>query len=324
MKYKIYELSARAIMRHGAEVSDGVYTYNLDEDTTNKCVSFSAPQVQDDCTLFFQIMCVLHGDDFKIPLARDVIPDLSDILIYVDFTGIFDRKAVQKKYTDRQKQAESMFRPEGITLDFGNGAYRYLAFERSGSMSRNSRLSFIREDFYEPVRRRMMLSMQIDMCQLSKLYAYNGLMLTSGFRVSDMDIWDENRIVVVDNPITPVYDANIITVEDDGSDNALRKYHRIEKKDTVEVTEFDGLCLVSCGFAEKIDTEFCGKHVHSSFQIRMPYIKGVVHEVDFKSLFAELGVLHIVDIWGIQHPIHDVDLILTKSMFKGFGCKRRG
>jgi hypothetical protein len=204
-------------------------------------------------------------------------------------------------------------------LDLGKGAYRYLAFERSGSMSRNSRLSFIREDFYEPVRRRIMLDMQIGMCQLSKLYAYNGLMLTSGFRVSDMTIWDEKRIVVVDNPITPVYEANIITVEDDGSDNDIRKYHRVEKKDTVEVTEFDGEGLVSCGLAEKIDTEFCGKHVHSSFQIRMPYIKGVVHEVDFQSLFAELGVPYVVDIWGVKHPIQEVDLILTKSMFKGFG-----
>ena len=65
--------------------------------------------------------------------------------------------------------------------------------------------------------------------------------------------------------------------------------------------------------------EFCGKHIHNSFQIRLPYIKGVVHEMDFKSLFAELGVPYIVDIWGKNHPIQDIDLILTKSMFKGFG-----
>ena len=319
MKYKIYELSARAIMRYAVEASSGIYTYNLSEDATNRCISFSAPTMQDDCALFFQIMCVLHGDDFKMPVGVDIIPDLSDILITVDFSGIFDRQAVQKKYIDRQIQAESMFRPDGITLDFGKGAYKYLAFERSASMSRNSRLSFIREDFYEHVRRRIMLGMQIGMCQLSKLYAYNGLMLTSGFRISNMDIWDEKRIVIVDNPITPVYEAKYITVEDDGSDNPMRKYHRVEKKDDVEVIEFDGEGLVSREFAEKMDIEFCGKHIHNSFQIRMPYIKGVVHEVDFKSLFAELGVPYIVDIWGVKHQVQDVVLILTKSMFKGFG-----
>jgi hypothetical protein len=317
LEYKIHELSARSIMRYAVEVSEGIYSYNLNEDKTFKCISFSAPHTQEDCALFFQSMCVLHGDDFKMSVV-DVISDLSDIIIYVDFSGIFDRNAVQKKYIDRQKQAESMFRPEGITLDFGPGAYKYLAFERSGSMSRNSRLSFIREDFYEPVRNRIMLDMQMGLCQLSKLYAYNGLMLTSGFRVSDMTIWDEKRIVVVDNPITPVYEANIITVEDDGSENAMRKYHRVEKNNTVEVTEFDGEGLVSREYAEKIDIEFCGKHVHSSFQIRMPYIKGVVHEVDFKKMCVELDVPYIVDIWGDKHSINDVDLILTKSMFKGF------
>lgn len=66
-----------------------------------------------------------------------------------------------------------MFRPEGITLDFGSGYYRYIAFERSASMSRRSRLSFIREDFLEPLKERITLGMKIGMCQISKLYAYN-------------------------------------------------------------------------------------------------------------------------------------------------------
>lgn len=321
LKYKIPELSARAMMRYAELKSDGVFEFRLNEDRTNKCISFSAPQVQDDSALFFQTTCVLHGDDFKMPVG-EIVTDLSDIIIYINFSGIFDRVSTQKKYADRRLQAESMFRPEGVKLDFGKGSYRYIAFERSASMSRNSRLSFIREDFYEPVKNRIMLGMQIGMCQLSKLYAYNGLMLTSGFRISDMSIWNDKHIVVVDNPISKVVNANIITVEDDGSDNPMRKYRRVEKTTDLEITEFDGEGLISNELAEKIDTEFCGKHVHSSFQIRMPYIKGVVHQVDFKSLFAELGVPYIIDMWGVKHQINDVDLILTKSMFKGYGWMR--
>lgn len=306
------------MMRFAEQKSDGVFEFWLNEDRTNKCVSFSAPQVQDDCALFFQAMCVLHGDNFKMPYD-EVVSDLSDIIIYIDFSGIFDRVSTQKKYVDRRLQAESMFRPEGVKLDFGKGSYRYIAFERSASMSRNSRLSFIREDFYEPVKNRIMLGMQIGMCQLSKLYAYNGLMLTSGFRISAKYIWDDKRIVVVDNPISKVINANIVTVEDDGSDNPMRKYSRVERTTDLEITEFDGEGLISNELAEKIDTEYCGKHVHSSFQIRMPYIKGVVHQVDFKALFDELGVPYIVDMWGVKHQINDVNLILTKSMFKGYG-----
>lgn len=319
IKYRIRELSALAILRNAKEETDGSYTFQLSEEATGKCIAYNAPRIQDDCALYFQTMCALHGEDFKQPPGAEVVSDLEDILFYVDFSGIFDRKAVQKKYIDRQRQAEAMFSPNGITLDFGKGAYRYLAFERSGSMSRNSRLSFIREDFYEPVRQRIMLDMTIGKCQLSKLYAYNGLMLTSGFRFEDMSLWDAKRIVVVDNPVTPVYEANIITVEDDGSDAAERKYKRVAGTADVEVTEFDGEGLISAGLAEKLDAAYCGEHIHHSFQIRMPYIKGVAHEVDLKAMFSELDVPYIVDIWGERHPIGEVDLILTKSMFKGFG-----
>ena len=198
--YKIRELSARAVMRSAQLGADGIYTYNLSEEATLNCVSPSAPDTQEDCALFYQIMCVLRGEDF---IPHGIMPDLADVLIYMDFSRVFDRKPTQKKYRDMQKQAEDMFRPEGVTLDFGRGGYRYVAFERSANMGRNSRLSFIREDVYAPVRERIQLGMTIGLCQLSKLYAYNGLMLTSGTRIEDMRIWDPARVVVVDNPSSP-------------------------------------------------------------------------------------------------------------------------
>ena len=87
-------------------------------------------------------------------------------------------------------------------------------------------------------------------------------------------------------------------IENDGTDNPMRKYTRVETKADIKITEFDGEGLISKQLSDSLDS------IHSSYQIRMPYIKGVVHEVDFASLFDELGV---------------VDLIINKSMFKGFG-----
>ena len=315
MKHLIYELSARAVMRNAKKDTDGIYRFFLSESATKKCINPASP-LQDDCALFYQIRQVLNTDSGVIGGAAT---ELHHVLIYLDFSRVFDRKPSQKKYIDFQTMAEDMFRPEGITLDFGYGAYRYIAFERSASMSRNARLSFIREDLYEPVRKRMMLDMSIGKCQLSKLYAYNGLMLTDGFRVEDMDIWNSERIIVVDNPITTVSNTDIITVEDDGTDNAMRKYTRVQTLADVEVTEFDGEGLISFQYAKKIDTLFCGEDVHTSFQVRMPYIKGVLHKVNFKSFLAEMGVFQIKDMWGVFHNIEDVDIILTKSMFKGCG-----
>ena len=315
-KYKIYELSARAIIRNAKKDDDGEYQYHLNEEATRKCIAFSAPETQDDCALFYQTMSVLHNGKFN---DYGVVEDLKDIIVYIDFSNIFDRRSGQKKYVERIEKAKAMFRPEGIFLDLGNGGYRYVAFERSASMSRQSRLSFIREDFYELVKERITLGMKIGECQLSKFYAYNGLIMTDGFRVEDKRIWDEKKVIVIDNPVTTVHNAHYITVKDDGSNRPMRRYERIEKVGDLDVTEFDGEGLISPKYADFIDYLYCGAHRHTSFQIRMPYIKGVVHEVDFSSFLSEFGVTEITDIWGNVHNTADVAIILTKSMFKGFG-----
>lgn len=313
MKYRIYELSVIKMLRYAKETDDG-YVLQINSQNTRLCINGSAPQVQDDCALFYQMMLEMYGE--RASFRSIVSSALQYVLFFADFSGIFDRQAVRKQYADRQAAARDMFRPEGIVVDLGKGPMRYRAFERSGSMSRDSRLSFIRADLYDAVKKRIQLGMDIGVCQLSKLYAYNGLMLTSGKRI-ETDIWDDMRIVVVPNTVSPVYEANIVTVEDDGTDNPVRKYSRIETSGDIDVTEFDGEGIVSSEFAEKIDMLFCGRHIHSSFQIRMPYIKGVVHKVDIKSLYAELDVPYIIDIWGVKHPIEDIDMIVTESMFKG-------
>lgn len=108
-------------------------------------------------------------------------------------------------------------------------------------------------------------------------------------------------------------------MEDDGTQNSTRKYHRVETMTDVEVTCFDGEGLISKEYARVVDEKLCGKKVHTSFQIRMPYVKGMLHEVDFKDYLDRSGADTITDLWGVQHPIQKVDIILTKSMFKGCG-----
>ena len=318
VKYRIYELSARAVISYGRQ-QDDAYTFRLSAAETAKCKSLSAPHEQDDNALFYQIMCVLHGDAFTGTPGGQLVTDLSDIIFYMDFSGIFDRSGARKKHLIRQEKAKALFRPEGVSLDFGSGPHRYLAFERSGSMSRQARLSFIREDFYDAVRRRIMMDMTIGDCQLSKLYAYNGLMLSSGIRIDGIGIDRPHRVVVIDNPVRTPPPTEVITVEDDGTQNSTRKYHRVETMAAVEVTCFDGEGLISKQYARLVDEKLCGKKVHTSFQIRMPYVKGMLHEVDFKDYLDRSGADTITDLWGVQHPIQKVDIILTKSMFKGCG-----
>ena len=102
VKYRIYELSARAVISYGRQ-QDGTYTFRLSAAETEKCKSLSAPHEQDDNALFYQIMCVLHGDAFTGRPGGQLVTDLSDTIFYMDFSGIFDRSGARKKYRIRQE-----------------------------------------------------------------------------------------------------------------------------------------------------------------------------------------------------------------------------
>lgn len=308
-KYLIPQLSAQSLITFAKETDEG-YKFSFDPYDASK-EHLVEKTYQDECPMFHQAKAVLKELGVRF---SDDSECLYEVFVYIDFSGIFDRKPAGR-VLEYQQIAEQMFGSEGITIYGKHGSSRYLAFERSASMSRNDVLSFVREDVYAPLRKRMMLGMEIGRCQLSKLYAYNGLMFTSGRRWKDCASISSESIVIIDNPKSIVRDVHIVTVEDDGSDSPVRKYSRVEKTADIEVLEFDGEGLISDGFASTL-SDIVEK---TSFQIRLPYIKGVVHRVDIKSLFAELGVRHITDIWGKTHDVRKVELILTKSMFKGFG-----
>lgn len=319
IRYFIRRLSVAAMLSYAKPMGNDIYSFDLTEAQTKSVLMGNGETWQEDNAIFFQTMCVLYGNEYKQPTEDTVISDLSDVLLYLDFKGIFDRDSDNPKTALIQKKTESMFRPEGITLDFGHGSMRYLAFERSGSMSRNAKLSFVRADVYDKLRRRMMVGMTIGDCQLSKLYAYNGLLFSGGTRIETDLLWEQDSIVVIDNPTAVYPDIDVITVEDTTGVGDVRNYERVEKKSDIKVTLFDGEGLISPGFAEEIDKKFCSQHIHTSFQIRMPYIKGMVHEVDFHGLLREATVTTITDMWGISHPADKVKMILTKSQFKGCG-----
>ena len=197
-RYRIFELSARAVMSYAVE-ENGIYKYDLDAAAVDHCLVSSATHEQDSNALFFQILSEIHSKRYKETVTEDVSNELSEIIFYMNFQKVFDTRGLRQREITRQKKAECMFHPEGIILDFGAGPHRYLAFERSGSMSRASRLSFIREDFYESISKRIMMDLEIKACQLSKLYAYNGLMLSSGKRIEGIGIEKKHRVIVVSN-----------------------------------------------------------------------------------------------------------------------------
>lgn len=313
LNYQIHLLSAATMLGYAVR-EDNEYHYCLTKNGTEHCIMKAASKTQEDNALFYQILSVLQGGKPSLPKEKAVVISLSDVIFYMDFSGIFGM-GTSKRQLERQRRAEAMFKSEGVTLDFGSGPQTYLAFERSGNMSREARLSFLRADLYDEVRRRIMLDLKVERCQLSKLYAYNGLMLSGGTRIDTVDLTVPHRVIVVENPEFQT-SARVITVES-SSGGAMRDYRRVEKTKDITVTRFDGEGLISKELAKQIDRQYCGKHIHTSFQIRMPFVKGMVHQVDFKDFLKSSGCHFITDVFGVKHPAEEVDIILSKSMFKG-------
>ncbi len=307
--FRIYELSVRTMLAY-AKSCDGGYTIDLDRAATENCIRLPVRE-QEENALFDQLM-TMRKPDFK-GKEGEVVSALSEIIFFADFSGIFDRSTESLYYANLQEKAKSMFVPGNVYLDLGSGRQCYRPFERSQSMSRKSMLSFIRADLYDSIYERITLGMKIGECQLSKLYAYNGLMLSGGVRIDGLGL-DARKVIVVDNPEYQSPETDVITVEERGFNGRYMKYERVERRQSITVLGFDGEGLISPKLAAQICRQL-GED-HTSFQIRLPYIKGMLHSVNFHNYFKSSDTDTVTDIFGVKHKASEVGIILSKSMVK--------
>ena len=252
-RYRIYLLSAQSILSYAKE-EGGAVSIALNRDATRRCV------VQGPSGAGRRTRSSAPSTGMGSPPRKSLVSwrTCPTALCYVDFSGIFDRSPASPRVARLQTLAEELFRPEGRHPGLGGTAPgSYAAFERSNSMSRMGRLSFIRADLWETVRRRIMLDLELGRCQLSKLYAYNGLMLSSGTRVECMEIDRPHRVIVVDNNDLRS-SARVITVEDVGGTDSVRRYQRVERVEDFSVTEFDGEGLVSKEYSARLNKALGG------------------------------------------------------------------
>ena len=84
IKYRIHTLSVKTLLSYVVE-KDGVFSFRLNQSATKKCIDRSSASEQKDNALFFQAMCVLHGDDYNAPVNETCIADLADNIFYADF-----------------------------------------------------------------------------------------------------------------------------------------------------------------------------------------------------------------------------------------------
>lgn len=324
------------------------FRYDFNEKTTKNMVLGSTDRHADNA-LFYQVIAGQYGDE-HIDEYRKQIDCILRSLVYVDFEPVFSsqkKKENARKRTgylidDAKEWSEEIIDPkltvlfkDGFSLVYEDGEVKtYIPFDKSGNMSRHFSITFIDKDLFPEVDRRLRLGIDFSSIKvvLSKYFAYRGLYLTDGIRtMEDADhVLDHETVLVIDDDTHDymlngiVQNVSVITADKD----LLLKddFKSLKKEHPIRLNSFDGEGLVSPSYAEHMNRsrrqETYMKRSGVSFQIRMPYIKGMLHQVDFHRFFREQlsdKDYYIRDIFGIPRRIADVQIILTKSMFKCAG-----
>lgn len=176
----------------------------------------------DECPLFHQI---INSETFeKEEIDTDASDEwLLDKLIILDFGTIFrgtenynmssdkmdktsqdeaDKSQRDKRNETLQKNVKELFE-KGLDIAFYDGKkVHMLSFDKSGNMSRHSRITFINENYYDELNERLNLGINFSEIEvsLSKYYAYRGLYLTSSKHVQDneIEITPETLVILKD------------------------------------------------------------------------------------------------------------------------------
>jgi len=190
--------------------------------------------------------------------------------------------------------------------------YKYVRLMCSAGQARVNTVILVREDYEEELKRRLKCGAKEVKITKNKYNAYFALSSSSTYLIP------KPRVLLVDD----------CEIEMEKRVDWVSKIP-LEKKDTLSnnemVTEeikmlgfnlFDGCGAVSVEFARIMADELELDYLPAAFCIRCAYVKGMVFVVDFKKYAREICKHYQTDLYGDNHEIADIDMILTKSQFK--------
>lgn len=141
----------------------------------------------------------------------------------------------------------------------------------------------------------------------AKFESYKGLACSASIPLSDP------KGVLVVNDLELSFMDNIIELNNDDSDEPIME----EKYAKVNLNASDGFGLMSPELAQTWSDDLKLNYLMSGCCCRNSFIKGMIFTFDFHEFARRYaGSETVIDVWGTEHKINDIHLILTTSMFK--------
>lgn len=142
----------------------------------------------------------------------------------------------------------------------------------------------------------------------AKLEAYISLACSASIPVRD-----PKGVLVVHDVETTFYDDVILV----NGLESIRPKVTVEQDYKTVLNACDGLGLMSPELAKMWAEDVQEEYLPAGVCLRNAFCKGMVFTFDFKAFAKEIAHQEmVVDVWGNEHNINDIDLILTTSMLK--------
>ena len=318
---------------------------------------YDTPQCIHDHFIFNQYLNDYEDDGYPYESFEDYLLELLEFNYQIEPTDVVYVKLPAKvqKYTDildKPCKIAVSYDPNEDEYDYvafyplianENDKHLYYIIEkiwnRIPGKYNKEKLSSLRNEYaeYQKTILDKRLNLGIDFhgipVTMSKFYAYRGLYLSTSMRIEGLDLNEKTVVVIPDQPLKKDKEnAKKSGFEDDynfndkvscitniNKTNKNKISIKLEKKEITlkNNTMFDGEGFISPDYAEIIRNASSRPNANS-FQIRMPFIKGVLHEVDFNQFLTEYSENNyfIKDYFGRKRDLREAKIILTESMFK--------
>lgn len=179
----------------------------------------------------------------------------------------------------------------------------------AGQLRRNSAL-FVNSEIYDILENIMMCGLtknRIGKINLAKFSAYFSLYTSSTNQVS------KPRICVVKDFEYDLKNQKVAWIFDNEEGEKDIEYRYIDMPQNA----FDGSGIVSPEMAKRWQEDLSLDYLPSSFILRSAWIKGLVSVFDFHKFAKQVANKSvIIDAWGEERNVENIDVILTSSQFK--------
>ncbi|NFF77312.1 hypothetical protein FCV38_10050 [Clostridium sporogenes] len=200
---------------------------------------------------------------------------------------------------------------------------KYIRFGKSASQAKNGITVFVKAKYYYEMFERSQLGVPIKKCVISKYEGYRNLILSAcEFCEGDLPyivMIDDYEKIIPQQYIRYVEKEDVEFTDKNTGEKKTIKNKKVVKETymDVELTPFDGMGVHTEETGKKWSKSIGLKYLPISYQIRLPFMKGMSTEAPIKEVFEEWGITEITDMFGKVHQVKDIDCIWTKSMWKG-------